>query len=474
MDMLDDVGAGSLDPHDEQLPSSSEALAPRDAGASSMVAVRDAAAAAESQLAPPRMALDALTVRQTQEVMVRTFGEAGDLVEFAGSKAVPRFVTYDVLDCTLGGGHHTAAVLAEGDPFTRVVALDCDHAVRRTAAAMREQFGVDRFQFFPHKMSDILTLFGSDVFDAMIVDAGPNMDQLDDLKRGFTLDATATAGDFDLDLRYGPHMQTNARQWIVDAGSANVEQMAEQISFYGNLPLRVSFRFVKALKRLKVSTGSGLREALDDACPEPPSSPERMSAIDTGLEHSFVNHPWLEANATSASRRSFAHRAMIGLRALVNNERRELLESLRQGLEVVRPEGKICVVTREPWERELVSWFAAEHPRAVLAGSEQIGVAEALSLRTPPETTVWTIQRIARGSAFRVKNAISPPSPQELERSYLHWLSGGNTGMQLKGFPAVNFRKSQSGRDRAKERQRLGHRWEPRDNARKQRPMVWG
>jgi hypothetical protein len=137
--------------------------------------------------APPLTALQ-LTVEERFENAMIAHAERGSALMHLAGGQTPRFVTYDVLDCTLGGGHHSAAILAEGAPYSRVVALDCDHDVRRTAAAMRDEFGVERFQFFPERMSRAHDLFGDEAFDCVMLDPGPNMDQLDDLSRGFTLE----------------------------------------------------------------------------------------------------------------------------------------------------------------------------------------------------------------------------------------------------------------------------------------------
>lgn len=403
-------------------------------------------------------ALVELHVPRDFDVM-SVYADPGSAVTIATNNGKPRVVTYDVLDMTLGAGYHTADILKHGDPFTRVVALDADHAVRRTAATLRDMFGTRRFQFFPHRMSECLTLFGDQAFDCVLIDPGPNYDQLKDPARGFLFDG-AGAGDFELDMRYGPEMETPLHRYLQ---SFNPEDFADKLHFYGRIPLRMAHKFSSFVARSedKIRTGSDLSHALDMVCPDPVVGNELEAwsgNVDSGDEQ-LRDDPWLLGQIVPASRRSFRQRILLGLRCLINNEHYELTSGLQHAMEVLKPEGRLVVLTREQWEHDFVKWFVDEHPYALLVAKELIDPSESKTLLQPPETAVWTITRTPR-AATAVKNALRPQSADELQRSYAHWLSGSTMQMQTRGFPASKFGVGRvANADEAKAR---------RDNARTQ------
>jgi 16S rRNA C1402 N4-methylase RsmH len=384
---------------------------------------------------------NALMVQNDKRFMdlMKTHGPPDALMHITAGQ-VPRLVKFDVLDCTLGGGHHTAAILEEGDPYTRVVALDCDHAVKRTAAAMKETFGPSRFQFFPNRMSQALELFGESSFDCVLIDPGPNVDQLCDLARGFTLQPTAS-GEFVLDMRYGPDSAVTAANWLQQAYRSEV---VSALTYYGNLPERVAGKFATAIERYgPVTTTGQLLWALKIACPDPHEEGANRESLamvptDKTADNTLAGNPWLEPHAISARRRPFAHRVLSALRCVVNNERTELLRGLHAGIEVLRAGGRIVVMTRQPWEAELVEWFATNHPFAIVAQKETIDLGESKETLQPPETTVWTLHK-TRHVSFRLKNAMQPPDSAELERNFINYVSGALSGRQTKGFPADRF-----------------------------------
>ena len=111
-----------------------------------------------------------------------------EVVEMLRAKEGGTFV-----DCTLGGGGHTAAILA-ANPANTVVAIDRDgRAVER--ARIRFSDSLDRVSLREGKFSSVESLVKGSRFDGMLVDLGISTDQLTE-ERGFSFN-----DDAPLDMR---------------------------------------------------------------------------------------------------------------------------------------------------------------------------------------------------------------------------------------------------------------------------------
>ena len=102
-----------------------------------------------------------------------------------------------LVDCTLGLGGHTEAVL-ERIPTARVIGVDRDTAALELAGARLAPYG-DRFtgvHAVYDELSDVLADQGLDAVDAVLFDLGVSSMQLDVRERGF-----AYATDAPLDMR---------------------------------------------------------------------------------------------------------------------------------------------------------------------------------------------------------------------------------------------------------------------------------
>jgi 16S rRNA (cytosine1402-N4)-methyltransferase len=115
----------------------------------------------------------------------------------------------EVLDCTLGGGGHTAALLAGG---ARVTAVDRDP---RALAAARERLEAPeragQFRALLGNYADIAEAGVGDAerFDGILLDLGVSSHQFDDLQRGFTFREGAP-----LDMRMGADVEQDAAELL--------------------------------------------------------------------------------------------------------------------------------------------------------------------------------------------------------------------------------------------------------------------
>ena len=87
------------------------------------------------------------------------------------------------LDCTLGGGGHSMAIL-QANPESRVIAIDRDERALARAADLFAPFG-DRIRMQHAAFSDLRRVCGEERFDGILADLGISTDQLWE-NRGFS------------------------------------------------------------------------------------------------------------------------------------------------------------------------------------------------------------------------------------------------------------------------------------------------
>lgn len=352
-----------------------------------------------------RDALRSLPLTSSQDALTVTGGLSLQLTK------PKRIVLYDVLDCTFGGGYHAGAVLENGGPYTRVVALDCDHDVVHTARELVDEFGGDRFRFFCAKMSEAKSMFGEKSFDAVMIDTGPSDTQLENPERGFLLEEES--GHY-LDMRYGPQMGLGALAYL---NTVPQHALAGSLGLYGLLTPGQSMKMAREVRRRRPFASS--REVL--ACVE--------AAGDMLPEEGW---------RTQSSRRKtpMSWKFLTSLRCLVNNEMYELRQALENALLLLRNDGRLVVFSRLQWEEQLIQSVVDNHPYALLCYTEDVSAEEVCEYGFTRHTKMWVVTRVAK-SSYVLKNTTSL-TEEKVRESSVRWLSGMYAG-QTYGFPANNF-----------------------------------
>jgi 16S rRNA (cytosine1402-N4)-methyltransferase len=111
-----------------------------------------------------------------------------------------------VLDCTLGGGGHTLALLEAGVPS--VIGVDRDPEALAAAATRLHDFAqAGRFSAVQSNYAslDVLPSLEGMTFDGILLDLGISSHQIDDSERGFSFRPGAR-----LDMRMGADVETDA------------------------------------------------------------------------------------------------------------------------------------------------------------------------------------------------------------------------------------------------------------------------
>jgi 16S rRNA (cytosine1402-N4)-methyltransferase len=134
-----------------------------------------------------------------------------------------------VLDGTLGGGGHSAALLAAGVP--RVVGVDRDpDALAAATARLASAVSDGRFSAWRGNYADLGAIHALDglLFDGILLDLGISSHQIDDAARGFSFREGAP-----LDMRMG----TDAVQTAADVlNEADERELTRIFREYGDEP----------------------------------------------------------------------------------------------------------------------------------------------------------------------------------------------------------------------------------------------
>lgn len=223
------------------------------------------------------------------------------------------------VDATFGRGGHTRLLLAKLNAQARVYAFDKDPQALTVAAELAEQDS--RFQIIHASFADMqqaLNDLGVTQVDGVMADLGVSSPQLDQAERGFSF-----MKDGPLDMRMDNSQGPTAAEWLVDIEE---EALANVIFQYGEE--RYSRRIAKAIKQAGyIETTAQLAEIVK------------------------VAHPKWEKNKHAATR------TFQAIRIAINKELEDIENFLPQAVEVLKPEGRLAVISFHSLEDRLIKQF---------------------------------------------------------------------------------------------------------------------
>ena len=221
------------------------------------------------------------------------------------------------IDCTFGGGGYSKALL--NFPETEVIGLDRDKEVLSIAQNLEKKFE-KRFKFYQVKFSQINTIFNKNV-DAIIFDLGLSSIQLNNLKRGFSFKSTDK-----LDMTMG--LSNISAQDVVNNLSENELKLIIKILGEEKEASRIAKNIVKARSIKKITKVNDL-----------------VKIIEKSKKKKFSQkiHP---------STKTFQ-----ALRIFVNKEITELINGIINATKILKPGGKILVVSFHSIEDKIVKYF---------------------------------------------------------------------------------------------------------------------
>jgi 16S rRNA (cytosine1402-N4)-methyltransferase len=235
-----------------------------------------------------------------------------------------------VVDGTFGAGGYSRAFLANG---ARVTAFDRDPTARKFADNLvAEGFG-DRFRLVEGRFSEMDTELGEASVDGVALDLGVSSMQIDEADRGFSF-----MRDGPLDMRMGADGVTAADL----VNTAEPAELARILYVYGEE--RQSRRIAAAVARRRAE--QPFTRTLEFA--------EFVERVLGGRRGAKV-HP--------------ATRTFQGLRIAVNDELGELEAGLAAAERVLKPQGRLAVVTFHSLEDRIVKSFLTERAGRLPGGS---------------------------------------------------------------------------------------------------------
>lgn len=227
------------------------------------------------------------------------------------------------LDGTFGGGGYTRAIL-EGADCT-VWAIDRDPQAIARGAALAAHFS-GRLHLVEGRFGEMLTLLeerGIGALDGVVLDLGVSSYQIDDAARGFSFRA-----DGPLDMRMGAQGPTAADL----VARLPAEELADLLYKYGEerQSRRIARAIVAARGEKPITTTGELAAIIRSVLP-----PDR-SGIDP------------------------ATRSFQALRIQVNDELGEIERALDQAARLLRPGGRLVVVSFHSLEDRIVKRFMTD------------------------------------------------------------------------------------------------------------------
>ncbi|HAK79885.1 MAG TPA: 16S rRNA (cytosine(1402)-N(4))-methyltransferase [Runella sp.] len=226
------------------------------------------------------------------------------------------------VDVTFGGGGHSKAILARLGEKGRLFAFDQDPDARANAEAINDKrltFVDANFRY----LQKYLRLYGVKQVNGILGDLGVSSHQFDTPERGFS-----TRFEASLDMRMNPRIGKTARD-IID--TYTVEELHRIFGMYGELQnaKTAAQAIVAARANRSIETVTDLKTALQRFAPR-------------GKENKY-----------------FAQ-VFQALRIEVNEEMAVLQEFLTQSAEVLKPQGRLVVMSYHSLEDRLVKNFIAK------------------------------------------------------------------------------------------------------------------
>ena len=221
------------------------------------------------------------------------------------------------IDCTFGGGGYSQKLLTF--PKTIVKALDRDNKVKEIGKKLEKKFP-DRFKFFQTKFSKLDTVTKEQV-DIIIFDLGLSSIQLNDLKRGFSFKSNEN-----LDMSMGLN-EISAQDVINNLSELELKLI---IKIFGEEKeaAKIAKNIVKTRNEKKIIKVKDL-----------------VKIIEKSKKKNY------------ASKINPCTKTFQALRIFVNKEITELISGIIIATKILKPGGKILIISFHSIEDKIVKYF---------------------------------------------------------------------------------------------------------------------
>lgn len=227
------------------------------------------------------------------------------------------------IDATFGRGGHSRAILSQLGAEGRLLSLDRDpQAVAAGASLVDSRFTLRHAPF--SQLAEVARGEGLGQVDGVLFDIGVSSPQIDEGGRGFSF-----RFDAPLDMRMDTSRGETAAEWLARAEESEI---AEVIKDYGEE------RFAKQIAKKIVAARSE----------RPIATTRQLAALVA------------EAVRTREPGQDPATRSFQAIRIHINQELQELALVLPQALELLKPGGRLVVISFHSLEDRIVKRFLKE------------------------------------------------------------------------------------------------------------------
>ncbi len=232
------------------------------------------------------------------------------------------------VDGTFGRGGHSREILAKLDDGAQLFAFDKDPeaiAIGEVLQASDARFSVIHDSFAA--MKEALASRDIHAVDGILLDLGVSSPQLDEAERGFSF-----LKDGPLDMRMDNSRGQTAAEWLASAEEADIAQVLKE---YGEerFGKRIANAIVSAREEAPITRTLQLAEIVSAANPK-----------------------W-EKNKHPATR------SFQGIRIFINRELDDLEVTLEKAVSLLKPQGRLVVISFHSLEDRIVKRFFREQSR---------------------------------------------------------------------------------------------------------------
>ena len=250
-----------------------------------------------------------------------------ETLQFLNAAQGGRFV-----DCTVGFGGHTAAIL-ESNAKNKVLGIDLDQSSLDKLRETLAQRGLaQRATLVQGNFKDIEKIISESEFgpvDGILLDLGFSSWQLDNPARGFSFQV-----DGPLDMRLNPESKKTAADVVGSYGPKDLEKVIKDFG-EDRFARQIAGAIIRARKLKKIDSTIFLAEIIRSAVP----APVRYRANDN------------------------IRRVFQAIRIEVNGELENLSQVLPAALKVLKPGGRLAVISFHSLEDRMVKEFFANRAK---------------------------------------------------------------------------------------------------------------
>jgi 16S rRNA (cytosine1402-N4)-methyltransferase len=236
-----------------------------------------------------------------------------------------------VIDATFGAGGHASLLARDLDGRGRLVAIDRDPTVRPFFEGFRRRHADLQTRFLRGEADVVLGQLAGNAFraDAVLMDLGVSSMQIDRPERGFSY-----ATDAPLDMRMDPTAALSAADLVNEAGERELATIFRRLG-EERYARQIARAVVRRRRERPFERTAELVDTIRGALP----APARFGD----------GHP--------------GKRVFQALRIAVNDELGSLERALPAALEVLRPGGRLAVISFHSLEDRIVKHFLRDEER---------------------------------------------------------------------------------------------------------------